>query len=246
MKHPKLLITGCNGRIGTILMKGLAKRFEIHGIDVKTSKHSEKSIRSDVSNYQRVYDAFRKLRPLLYVIHLAADPRVDAAWESVLKNNIIATRNIFEAAKENGVKRVIFASSNHVTGAYEGIPPTLHQEENPKVVSVADPIRPDGDYASSKAYGEAVARQYFELYGLEAICLRIGNVIADDDPTTDDRNRRTWLSHRDLLQLVEKSLLSKIQFGIYYGVSANKGRYFDISTARKDLGYNPKDDAGAI
>ena len=81
---------------------------------------------------------------------------------------------------------------------------------------------------------------------METICLRIGSVRADDDPTENLRFKRTWLSHRDLIQLVEKSLDSSIAFGIYYGISNNKGAFWDISNAQIELGYNPQDDASRI
>jgi hypothetical protein len=94
----------------------------------------------------------------------------------------------------------------------------------------------------SKAFGESVARYYFDRWGIHAICLRIGVVLKDDNPTRQSENRRMWLSHRDLVQLVEKSLSSDVTFGIYYGISNNKDAFWDISSARADLGYMPEDD----
>jgi nucleoside-diphosphate-sugar epimerase len=95
----------------------------------------------------------------------------------------------------------------------------------------------------SKAFGEAIARYYSSRLGVRAICLRIGAVLKDDNPTRTPGNTRIWLSHRDLVQLVEKSLQSEIEFGIYYGVSNNKGAFWDISNARLDLGFVPVDDS---
>src|SRR5262245_27669658 len=104
------------------------------------------------------------------------------------------------------------------------------------MITTLDPIRPDSDYGTSKAFGEAVARQYHELYGVEAICLRIGTVLADNDPRKNKRFLTTWLSHDDLVQLVNKSICSEnVKFGIYYGVSNNEGRFWDISNASKSL-----------
>jgi len=134
----------------------------------------------------------------------------------------------------------------HVTGAYEGIPPRLHKQHNPEKIRISDPIRPDSDYGSSKAFGEIIARQYFELYGIKSICLRIGSVLRDDDPTKNEHTMKTWLSHRDLIELFKKSIFSDVNFGIYYGVSNNKGRYWDISNAQKELGYKPQDDASVL
>jgi nucleoside-diphosphate-sugar epimerase len=128
---------------------------------------------------------------------------------------------------------------NHVTGAYHGFEPDLYKytRPGPPKISPQDPIRPDSDYGLSKAFGEAVARYYFDSWGIKAICLRIGAVLKNDDPTPQSQNRRIWLSHRDLVQLVEKSLFSDVTFGIYYGISNNKDAFWDISNARADLGF---------
>ncbi|HDL60230.1 MAG TPA: NAD(P)-dependent oxidoreductase [candidate division WOR-3 bacterium] len=234
----KLLITGIEGTIGRILREALSG-YEIYGVDIKDS-HFPKYFKVDISDYPMLEEVFREVMPD-YVVHLAADPRVHAPWESVLKNNIIGTRNIYECAKKFGVKKIVFASSNHVTGCYEN--PELYSKENPRKITVYDPIRPDGDYAVSKVFGEALAREYFELYGISSICLRIGAVLRDNDPPRDKRLMKIWLSHNDLIQLVEKSLSSDVKFGIYYGISNNRGSFLDISNARRELGYEPQDDA---
>jgi len=111
------------------------------------------------------------------------------------------------------------------------------------MITTAMPIRPDSDYGVSKAFGEAMAREYHEVYGMSFVCIRIGSVNAEDRPN-NERRLKTWLSHRDLVQLVDKSLVAKVGFGIYFGVSDNKGRFWDIENAKKDLGYRPQDDAG--
>ena len=242
MNLPNLLITGSSGVIGTVLKKGLADSFKIYGVDLKAVP-SERTFKADVSDYDRFVSILKHLVPLPYVVHLAGITFSKSDWTSVLRNNIIGTRNVYEAAKELKVKRVLFASSSHATGAYEGFPPSLHKRSTPQPIAVHDPVRPDSDYGTSKVFGEAIARQYYELYGIESICLRIGTVLADDDPASNERFRNTWLSHRDLLQLVRKSLLSDVTFGIYYGVSANKNRFWDISNVEREIGYHPEDDA---
>jgi hypothetical protein len=84
---------------------------------------------------------------------------------------------------------------------------------------------------------------YYEVHGLESVCLRIGSVLKDDDPARHVRNQSIWLSHRDLVQLVKKSLLAEVRFAIYYGVSNNRRRFWDISDAMAEIGYQPEDDA---
>ena len=244
MSNSRLLITGINGLIGTILHTALAEKYDIFGLD-QTGPFSDRLTEADIAEYGQVADVVRKYQPLDAIVHLAGNPSVDASWEDVLGANIIGTRNIFEAAREFQVPRVVYASSNHVTGAYMGIKPNLllqHQVE-PEKISVRDPVRPDSEYGVSKAFGEALARYYCARWGVEAICLRIGAVLKDDDPTRDPLNRRMWLSHRDLVQLFDKSLRSNVVFGIYYGISNNKSSFWDISNARAELGFAPGDDA---
>ena len=237
------LCTGSCGLIGRILWRDLANAFNLYGVDVCLTKPVDHIFLADISNFEQVDAVFAGIPELEYVVHLAGDPRVDADWQSVLVNNIVGTRNIFEAAKAHGIKRVVFASSNHVTGAYEGIPPSLTAQLEPTLISVQDPIRPDGYYGVSKATGESIARMYYELYGLESVCLRIGSVLKDDDPAGNARHHITWLSQRDLSQMVKKSLLAEVKFAIYYGVSNNRKRFWDISNAVTEIKYQPEDDA---
>ncbi|HLF75650.1 MAG TPA: NAD(P)-dependent oxidoreductase [Anaerolineales bacterium] len=244
MSPSRLLITGVNGRIGTILRSALANTYDLYGLD-REGPFSERVLAADIAGYDPVARVVEQFSPLDCIVHLAADPRVTAGWEAVLSANIIGTRNVFEAARVFRVPRLIFASSSHVTGAYEGFAPNLalHTQTEPPKISARDPIRPDSDYGVSKAFGETLARYYCARWGMDAICLRIGAVLADDDPTRDPRHRKIWLSHRDLVQLVERSLAANVTFGIYYGVSNNKGAFWDISNARSELGYAPVDDA---
>jgi len=247
MALEKLLITGASGVIGKILVLKLAESYDVYSVDQNVTAVPDGLFKADLADYEQIASVINTISDLRIIVHLAANSTADASWQSVLKNNIVATRNVFEAAKERRVKRIVFASSNHVTGGYEGIPPTLHLSGNPRMVTTLDPIRPDSDYGTSKAFGEAVARQYHELYGVESICLRIGTVLADDDPRKNKRFLTTWLSHDDLVQLVKKSICSEnVKFGIYYGVSNNKGRFWDISNAEQELDFHPQDDASSL
>jgi len=243
MTQMRLLITGINGLIGTVLRNAFRDLYEVFGLD-RDGPFSDRVLAADIADYEQAARAIRQLLPLDGIVHLAGDPSVNATWESVLSANIIGTRNIFEAARECQVPRVVFASSNHVTGAYHGFEPSLHaySEPGPPKISPHDPIRPDSEYGVSKVFGEALARYYCDRWGITAICLRIGAVMDDDDPTTESQNRAIWLSHRDLVQLVEKSLTAPVKFGIYYGISNNKGAFWDISNARAELGFEPVDD----
>lgn len=243
MAQLRVLITGINGLIGNILRKAFEDRYEVYGLD-RDGPFSDRVAEVDIADYQDLARAIRQFLPLDGIVHLAGNPSVEASWESVLSANIIGTRNILEAARELEIPRVVFASSNHASGAYHGFDPDsgTFTEPGAPMISPDDPVRPDSEYGVSKVFGEAIARYYSDRWGLQAICLRIGAVVGDDDPTGDPQNRRIWLSHRDLVQLVEKSLTTDVAFGIYFGISNNRGAFWDISNARADLGFEPVDD----
>ena len=240
----KLLVTGADGLVGRILLDALADTFEVVGCDV-AGPFTADVLPLDIRDEDAVTRLFAEVQPE-YVVHLAGNAEVKAPWASVLHDNIAGTHSVFQAALASAVKRIVFASSNHVTGAYEGFPPKLHLEQDPRKITVSSPLRPDSLYGVGKVFGEALARYYFERFGLEAVCLRIGSVLADDDPAQSARLRKTWLSHRDLVQLVRRSLLADVKFGIYYGVSNNTGAFWSLANARAELGYVPEDDGSQL
>jgi nucleoside-diphosphate-sugar epimerase len=238
MDKPKLLITGANGLIGNILWEGLADVYDLTGVDVDGGD-DERISAADLSNYAEIEAVMQSTSPQ-YVIHLAADPWPDAGWESILKNNIVATRNIYESARVAGVKRVVFASSNHAVAGYEQqLPPGGK-------VTPQDPPRPVSYYGVSKAFGEAIAHMFFQSHQLESICLRIGSVREEDRPAEKQREKELWISHRDLVQLFQRSLEARVRFGIYFGISNNREAYLDIGSAIDELGYKPQDDSFAV
>ena len=186
------------------------------------------------------------------MIDLATGSAVDLPWDKV-ERDIEGRVNVLEAARLNNVKRYVFASSNHVTGMYEHDEPYAsivagdYDGLDPPSIPLIPPgwpIRPDSPYGTGKAFSEAAARYYAERYGLSCICLRIGTVRADDRPK-NQRHYATLLTHDDLTRLVDCALQAppELAFGIYYGVSANRWRFWDIANAAEELGYTPQDDA---
>ncbi len=234
----RILITGSKGRIGKILMPALSGVYDMHGLDCVESSENRYT-RADLADFDSLKQAYDKLTPFDCVIHLAADSRMDSTWESILHSNIIGTRNLYECSRQHGVKKIIFASTNQVTMAYE-------KDKKVKKITVTEPVRPVNDYATSKIFGEAIARQYYEKYGIQSLCLRIGTVLENDDPASSRRHMKTWLSHRDMIQLFIRSIEATVSFGIYYGVSNNRERYWDIRNAKQDLKFVPHDDADAL
>ena len=161
------------------------------------------------------------------IVHLGGIS-VEGPFEPILQANIVGVWNLYEAARRHGVKRIVFASSNHVTGFYG-------QDE---VVSPLDPVRPDGHYGLSKAFGENLSRFYFDRYGIESVCLRIGSSFAEPK---DRRMLATWLSYDDLERLVVASLTAPVVgHSIVYGMSDNAATWWDNTSARH-IGFRPRD-----
>jgi NAD+ dependent glucose-6-phosphate dehydrogenase len=246
----RVLVTGAAGLIGGILVEGLSDEFAVHGLDVERGPGVGRV--ADMKKLAQVEDAFTGVDA---VVDLAADPRMSAPWESVRDNNIPATANALEAAARAGVRRVVFASSNHVVGMYEHDEPYasvvagnycgLDPETLPRLTTDVE-IRPDSPYGVGKAFGEAAARYYAEARGLSVLCLRIGTVNRADRPE-NPRHFATLLTYRDLVQLVRRCLTApeSMRFAVFYGVSANTWRFWDIEDARERIGYEPQDDAEA-
>lgn len=248
----KVLVTGSSGLIGGVVIRTLGDKYAFSGLDRAQTADAPDipTTVADVSNFATIRPAFDGMDA---VVHLAADAGMHAPWESVLPNNIVATYNVFEAARQAGVKRLIFASSNHAVGMFEldapyvGIRQGNYAGLDPAAFPRVDHtvrIRPDGYYGISKAFGEAMGAYYAENFPLSVICLRIGTVNRHNSPLHDVRHMATWLSHRDLAQLVDCCLSAQgIRFEIFYGVSGNTWHFWDIAHAARLLGYTPQDNA---
>ena len=236
MSRKKVLVTGAAGRIGQVMRTGLRDRYDLRLMYHRTILEAEEGEEvvtgsiADITSMQTAVDGIDA------VVHMAGDPEVSATWESVMEKNIQGVYCTYEACKNAGVKRVVFASTNHVTGFYEqeGVYTTPEMPE-----------RPDSFYGASKAFGEDLGRYYVDQFGLEVVCLRIGSFQPETAVTErgSDRILSTWLSHRDCVQLVWRSIEADVRFGIYYGISGNTRGYWDIQNARQELGYDPEDDA---
>ena len=230
-------------------MRGLDGRYVVSGVD-RAFRRPPNVRRVDTARSRSLGKLFEDADA---VVDLAGLPDWRTAWRDVWKNNLRATINALEAARRAGVRRFVFASSNHVTGMYERDPPYdaivagdyagLDPGSVP-LIGAGAPLRPDGAYALGKVLGEAAARWYADAFGLSAVCLRIGTVNAEDRPV-EPRQFATLLTHADLLRLVECALEAPddLGFRVYYGVSRNTWRFWDIADARAEIGYDPQDDA---
>ncbi|MDA1280275.1 MAG: NAD(P)-dependent oxidoreductase [Chloroflexi bacterium] len=248
----KVLITGGAGLIGSILIDKLGDKYDFSSLDLRAVD----GVPSTVANLDDLDSITPAFDGIDTVVHLAADRSPAGSWDSILKNNIIATYNVFEASKRAGVNRVIFASSNHAEGGFYLDPPWKHvndgnfhllQQDRYELVSEKHMIRPDSYYGVAKAYGEALGSYYNDFLGLSSFHLRIGWVIEDDDPTFSAYALSLWLSHRDTAQIVDLCISApeSHRYDIFNATSDNMWKIFDIEHAKQALGYQPQDRAGA-
>ena len=225
----KILITGAAGDVGSHLRRELAGRYALRLSDIRPVADlspEEEFIHGDVASLR---DMLRVTKGVEAVVHLGGFS-VEGDWDTILRANIVGTYQVFEAARRNGVKRLVFATSNHAVGFYDR-DETIDHRVYPK---------PDSRYGVSKVFGEALGSLYADKYGMEVVCMRIGNV----NPRPMDKRRLSiWLSPRDLAQLVSIAVdRPGIRFEIVYGVSGNRRSWYDNANAER-LGYKPQDDS---
>lgn len=232
-----VLITGASGLIGSHLSKELAGTYDLRLLDEKPIPVPN-SIVADITDINAMRAACKGVD---IVIHLAGSAAVDSPWDAVLHNNIIGTYTVFEAAHQGGVQQVIFASSNHAVGTYETIDKS-EIEQGTLMLNYLIPVRPDSLYGVSKCFGEALGRYYSDHQGLRVICIRIGSITHSNKPEGDLVGKAIWQSERDFAQMVRKCIeATDVKFDIFYGVSNDPHRFFDIEHARKVIGYVPQD-----
>jgi uronate dehydrogenase len=224
-----VLVTGAAGGVGGHLRRELAARYVLRLSDIRPLPARTKGERFVRANIARFADALRITRGVDAIVHLGGYS-VEGPWADILEANIVGCYNVFEAARRNGVKRILFASSNHVVGFYR----------RDETIDHRVPVRPDGRYGVSKVFGEALGRLYADKYGLEVFCMRLGNVAP---APADARRLSIWMSPRDCAELCAIGLdHPEVRFEIAYGISGNARRWYDNSNAAR-LGYHPQDDS---
>src|SRR5450830_1500279 len=234
-KFGRLLLTGAGGGLGKVLRPRLAAF-----ADVLRVSDLAAALQGDAAAHEEVVPcnlADRAAMDALIagcdaIVHLGG-VSVERPFEEILEANIKGVFHIYEAARRHGVKRVVFASSNHVIGFYR-------QSEHIDAHAVR---RPDGYYGLSKSFGEDMAQFYFDRYGIETVSIRIGSSFPEP---LNRRMMSTWLSYRDLTTLIGKALFTPdVGHTIVYGVSANKNIWWD-NTGAALLGYVPQDSSEAF
>lgn len=239
----RILLVGASGRIASGFIKEYLVNKEYNKkYDLVLGYHSKNSEFKDFKfrkiNIEDLNSCRRAIKGIDVVLHLAANPNPEAEFKDLLNPNIIGTYNIFEAARLEGVKRVIFASSIHAVQGYG------HGYE----VGSRDAPRPIDLYGATKAFGEALCHTYFSKYGISCLAIRIGAYTSDEQVRNVCFARHDYdhiISERDMNQLIHKCIVapSKIKYGVLSGISNNKKKDMDLKCAKKLVGYMPKDDS---
>jgi uronate dehydrogenase len=224
----RVLLTGAAGGLGRQLRPRLRERCSLLRVSdvaaMEPAGAGEEVVEAALENRAAVHALLKGIDAVVHLGGISTEQPFDA----VLQANIVGVYNLYEAARQHGVKRIVFASSNHVTGFYR-------QDE---VVDATMPVRPDGYYGLSKAFGENLSRFYFDRYGIETVCLRIGSSFPEPK---DRRMLATWLSYDDLERLVVASLTAPVVgHSIVYGMSDNTTTWWDNTPARH-IGFRPQD-----
>ena len=245
----KVLITGMSGLIGGILRSHLESigGYELTALN-RRPVDGVRTVQADIGDLDAIRPAFEGQDVVVHLAaHVASEP-----MEDVVRGNLAGTWNVYEAAREAGVKRVIFASSGDTIRGIDHDPPysqivagdyeAASRWEWPKVTK--ELVRPGTFYGASKVWGEVLGRVYSADYGLSVLCVRIGSCPAENRPR-NVREFSAWLSHRDVADILHKCIDAPddLLYDIFFAVSNNKWNYRDIEHARRVLGYVPQDSA---
>lgn len=230
-KYSRILLTGASGYLGAVLRPALrALAPAVRLTDIAPLKDGlspgEEFVKAELADATQMHEVMRGVDA---VVHLGG-VSTEAEWEPVLQANIIGTYNVFEAARQAGVRRFVYASSHHAVGYYR----------RERRIGADEPVRPDSRYGVSKVFGEALGRMYADKYGMSVVSQRIG--VARPEPP-HPRGLLTWMSERDYVQLTERCLaFPDIHYLVVYGVSGNDGAIWRDEGGRA-IGYVPHDNA---
>ncbi|WP_266075544.1 NAD-dependent epimerase/dehydratase family protein [Haladaptatus caseinilyticus] len=250
----RIAVTGAAGNVGRETLAALEE------YDVTPITHSEHDdLDSEVCDVTEADALSEILAGHDVVVHLAANPSPEAGWRSTVDVNIEGTRNVFEAAREHDIDRVVFASSNHAVGMYNADDPS---ETETMVTGRAhpvypdDPPRPDSYYGVSKVTGEALGTYFADRHGIEVVNLRIGWLISEDElrdtQTESDEHARfsraMWLSPRDCRNVMYAAATALLPEPTVtaHATSRNDDRFLSLLETERTLGYRPRDNASEV
>lgn len=224
----RLLITGASGGLGTLCRERLTHLADIlrlsSNTDMGDAAPHEEIMLCDLADKDGVAEIVKDCDG---IVHLGGHA-VEAPWDVIRAANIDGVYHLYEAARQHGVNRILFASSNHAIGFHDQ---TTRLDAN-------SPVRPDGLYGVSKVFGEAMARMYYDKFGIETASVRIGSCFPEP---RDHRMLSSWLSYDDFIRLIERVfVVPRLGCPIIYGCSNNQAVWWD-NHETAFLGWKPQD-----
>jgi uronate dehydrogenase len=222
----RILFTGAAGNLGRRLRERLHQFADVVRLadlaDIGPAGPGEEVVRCDLADRDQVMAMCEGVDAILHFGGISTEE----AFDPIMQANILGMANLYEAVHKLGIRRVVFASTNHTMGMYK----------TTDLVDATMPTRPDGYYGVSKVFGESISRYYWDRFGIETVCIRIGYCWPE---ATNYRQMVTWLGLDDLVQLLWRSLLTpRVGHTIAFGISDNPGRWWDNRHA-SHLGYRP-------
>ena len=220
----RILVTGAAGRVGTTVAKGMLDRHEVRGHDRVEIPYLDDTIISELDDFAAMLEATRDIDAIAHIGGLPGGNE----WESMLQSNFIGTYNVFEAARQNGVKRIAYASRAGVLGLYP-------RSQTRTMDMTTTPV---GIYTVSKVFAEALAHSYAHQHDMEMVCIRIGNFKLERDQPEHPHH----LSHGDCVRVFEQALTHPgVKFEIVFGVSGSNWPLYDMEHGKRAIGYEPQD-----
>lgn len=228
----RLLLTGAAGSLGQVLRKSLSAHADVLRLsdiaEISALGEREETVRCNLADKAGTIALCDGVDAIVHFGGVSTEN----AFEAVLDANIRGVFHIYEGARIHKVRRVVFASSNHAIG--------FHKQTD--ILDCDSLQKPDSYYGLSKAYGENLGQFYWNRYGIETVAIRIGSSFPEP---LDARMLATWLSYRDLAELVRCALMApNVDYTVVYGASNNRDKWWD-NTKATHLGFKPQDSTEA-
>ena len=255
-----VLVTGASGLLGGLTVKHLKHKYEFSALN--RSKTAESShtrspemdttipwTQADISDFDAMAPAFEGIDMVVHLANYTADAD---SWENHLNAGIIGTRNVYEASRLNGIKRVVFGSTGDTMCGYECDPPFGYLAAGKygrvkrgwPMIKSTQPVRPNSIYGASKAFCEALGRYYSDTYNISVLIIRLGAVLISDRPALR-RHFPGWLGQNDYVSMVDKCLSApmSLRYDLFDAISNNRYRWRDTTHASEVLGWEPEQSA---
>jgi nucleoside-diphosphate-sugar epimerase len=243
---PKVLVTGASGLIGGLVVRNLSDKYTFSGLN-RRPVEGIPSTQADIADAEAIKPAFEGID---MVVHMSAETKDLSNWDKIMSNSVAGTLNVFRAAQEAGVKRIVFGSTGGTMCGHERdeslpygkLAAGRYDEvgDSWPLMSHEDIPRPDAPYSIAKLFGEQTARWFTDVYDISILCIRLGAVLDTDRPKLL-RHFPGFLSQADCVQIVDKSLSApmSLKYAVYDAISENKYRWRDTSFAKNVLGWQP-------